>query len=117
MSEAADVEISIGEYGVTKFVVNGKDISEEVVALGITSSPNAAPVYTVSLQPGPFELSGKGIVKVAVKGNDTKADTLAFIQSLNATAIEGKALNNLGWGDSTTQAILDEIIRIAEARL
>lgn len=115
--EPANIEISSGPYGLNKLTVNNQDWTTNVNALRIELNPQSVPVISVSVNPGPIEMNGPGIIKVSVPQEAVKERLMDFLSALDPNSVEHLALDDLGYGGNTTEAIINVIKVLAEKSL
>ncbi len=107
--EPADVSIEVGPYGLKKLEVNGTDWTANVSAVQLTVGRDDVPSVVVSITPEPFEYDGPGVVVVQSGAVDEREIIDRFLGQINASDLEALSLQQLDFGVSGTQAILDTL--------
>lgn len=97
--------------GGAEVIVNGKDISEQVVSYQLTHNDKELPRLVLVTNVVAGVIQGKGIVEVQISEDSTLLNRLA---ALNPGLVEEKALEGLEWGDggNMTAAIIKTILEM-----
>lgn len=110
------VRIVVDATGPKLVEIDGEDLSSAVSEVGLKASPGSVPEIWI-MQHGEAEIEGEAIVRV-VREQESHIDRGEligeFLDSIDVEQLEADALNDVGLGDSGTQALLDQLKRYAQ---
>lgn len=108
MTELADIQMRLSPNGMGEILVNGEDISDRVVNLGLQMRPGQPLVVNVQQIAGAVELIGSGVVNVTTPGAEDQQAIRRFLDRLDPSALEAKVLEE----GSLDQGIMETAIQL-----
>ncbi len=116
-AEPAKVRIEVGTYGLKSLEVNGQDWTANVAGVQLGVGKDSVPTVTVALTPEPFVFEGEGVVVVETTSPADEGKIIEkFLDQLDPGIIDEMALENLGFGESSTSSVFQVLKDIANAR-
>lgn len=104
----ATFEVELDPLGHGRVIVNGEDVSREVMALQIDAAVREPTILRLQMKPGyTGKMSGEGIVQVGIP-----VDLDGLLAGMDPEELESEAAARLGWGDgSNLTAKIIEVLR------
>ncbi len=89
-----------------RIVVNGEDLSNQVVAAELRLAPTSPTALTLHMVPVAGLIEGEGIVQIAAEQPDDAEVICAFLAAVDPTQLEQDALMNPGPSGTLTATML-----------
>jgi hypothetical protein len=95
VSDFAHFEIEAHANGLSRVVVNGADVSDDVRGYELRGQHGAPPVLVLYHLAASGPIEGDGIVHVVDDGMDQRGAVLAFLDNLDAEELEEQATDGM----------------------
>ena len=113
MEGFAEIDIDVDAVGGGKVLINGEDVSRDLVGLEFQTRVGAVPTIAVYSRVGGARIRGQGVVRVVAPGQSL----VTMLNQIDPKALEREALSRQQWNDNVTftEQLLQVLMEAANA--